>query len=361
MSSSSAVTEGHAEDSWNFRIEDAGVPPTMVATSSWVFLSFITAVLFLEVRPAAIRRVRASAEHNACVIADDANSSAHTRRLWRLLVAVWTCALYDVVHRTCSYCVLSAHMLVRRRLLPLGSDFLWDGLWTEWVNWVRFYVLCAPSATTSAAAQLTSCAGWKLPLAGALAYDQYPEYAVLNVSSPATPSEVRLYRGVCLASLAITWVAVVALHGLYALLRRLFCSAASSGTTRSSEVVADEPARAGEEQAMRTDDLTTALDAAEAPGDDSWVDSPEAIAEEARWRQQDEHLSRQRGSAHPVGMSAHAPASPTSYLVWRCWPSLATAVYATLYAFVGGLPLLMILLFPAAIVIISVMVMLVTV
>ncbi|CBZ29505.1 conserved hypothetical protein [Leishmania mexicana MHOM/GT/2001/U1103] len=352
MRLSSTVTVGHAKDSWNLHIEDAGVPPTMTATSSWVFLSFIAAVLFLEVRPAAIRRVRASAEPNACVIADDVDRSVHTRRLWPLLVAVWTCALYDVVHRTSSYCVLSAHMLARRRLLPLGNDFVWDGLWTEWVNSVRFYVFCVPSATTSAAPSLTSCADWKLPLAGTLAYDQYPEYAALNVSSPATPSEVRLYHKVCLASLAITWVAVVALHGQYALLRRLFGSAASSGATRSSKLVTDELALARDGQAMCTHDLTTAIGATEAPGDDSWVDSPEAIAEEARWRQQDEHLGLQRGSAHPMGVSADAPASPTSHLVWQCWPSLATAVYATLYAYVGGLPLFMIFLFPVAILIV---------
>ncbi|XQJ29651.1 hypothetical protein NXY56_005710 [Leishmania guyanensis] len=364
MNLSPTITRVHVNASWGFHILDAGAPPAMMATSMWVCVSFSVAVLFLEVRPAAIRRVRASAVHEAGVITDDVQRSAHPRWLWRLLIAVWTCALYDLVYRTCSCCVLSPHMLARRRLLPLGNSFVWDGLWTEWVNWVRFYIFCTPFATMSAATQPNSCADWKLPLAGALAYDQYPEYAALNLSRPPTPAEVRRYHSVCLASLVITWIAVVALHGQYTLVRRIFSGALLSGTASPDYLVAHEPARVeaeAEGQAMCTHNFTTALDAAEAPGDDSWVDSPEAIAEEARWLQQDEQLGLEQGLGYRVSVSAQITASSTWHILWQCWPSFAAAVYATLYAFVGGLPLLMILLFPAALLVLSVMTMLVPV
>ncbi|GET91451.1 hypothetical protein, conserved [Leishmania tarentolae] len=355
VNSVAAIIEDRTKDCWSLHMADSGVPPTIASTLSWGFLSFVAAVLFLEVRPAASRRVRASAVHEGCEIVDSVKRSTHICWTWRLLVAVWTCAIYDVVYRTCSYCVLSPHMLARRRLLPLGNDFVWDGLWTEWVNWVRLYVLCVPSATTSAAAQLPSCADWKLPLAGVLAYEQYANYALLNVSSPATPSEVRIHHRVCLASLAITWVTVLALHGQYSFLRRIFSVAASSTVRKPRNVIANEQARSREEQAKCIPNFTTAVDAAEAPGDDSWVDSPEAIAEEERWRQEEDLLRLQRASTREGGMSADTFASTTTHLVWQCWPSLATAAYATLYACVGGLPLFMNLLFPAAILVISVM------
>ncbi|KAG5495419.1 hypothetical protein GH5_03080 [Leishmania sp. Ghana 2012 LV757] len=361
MNSSAGAIEGHAKVSWGLHIYDAGAPPPMLGTSIWLLVSLIVAVLFLEVRPAAIRHLRASEGHNGLMIENDAYNAADTHWLWRLLVAVWTCALYDAVHRTCCYCVLSVHMLARRHLLPLGNDFFWDGLWTEWVNGVRFYLFCAPSASFASAAAFGSCANWKLPVAGALAYDRYPEHAALNVSSPATPSEVKLYHRVCLASLAITWVSVLALHGQYMLVRRAFFGAASSTPARLTNRLADEPTRAKTGQPMGTHSLATALHATDAPGDDSWVDSPEALAEEAWWRRQDEQLGLKRGCAYCVGTPPHVPALPTSQILWRCWPSLASAVYTTLYAFVGGLPLLMLLLFPAAISVVSVMMMLVTV
>ncbi|KAG5470517.1 hypothetical protein LSCM1_01761 [Leishmania martiniquensis] len=361
MTSFTEANEGRARVSWSLQIQDAGTPPTMVATSLWLSLSFCVAVLFVELRPAAIRHLRTSADHNARAIKKDANQSPHSRWLWRLLAAVWTCALYDVVHRTFCYCILSAHMLARRRLLPLGNDFFWDGLWTEWVNSVRLYVFCTPFASTSAPASFGSCAGWQLPIAGTLAYERYPEYAALNVSQLATSSEVMLYRRVCLASLAITWISVIVLHGQFALMRRALSRVMPPSSARSPNDLAEEPSRAERDRPLGINNLPMALDATEAPGDDSWLDSPEALAEEARWQLYDEQPGPSHGGARRLSAPSHVRVSFTSQILKQCWPSLASAVYAALYAFVGGMPLLMHLVFPTAVSVVSAMMMIVTV
>ncbi|KAG5496177.1 hypothetical protein JKF63_02478 [Porcisia hertigi] len=365
MSLSVVSAENHANESWGFYIHDAVTPPTLTATTIWLFLSSTVAILFLEVRPAAIRRVRGWSVHGERANGYNVGRYADGNGVWRLIAAVWTCALYDAVHRTCCYGVLSVHMLARRQLLPLGNQFVWDGLWTEWVNWVRLHVFCWFSVTSSTAAPPNSCEGWQLPLAGILAYDQYPEYATLNVSSPATPREVGLYRAVCVASLAITCAAVVAIHQQYTLVSRIFCRMFPSRWPRHPDVAIEKPTGSEERDKRRPIDITTALATAEAPGDDSWVNSPEAMEEEERWRQEKEQTRHKRGVSPDVGVAAGVASLSLSlslsHALRQTWPSLATAVYVTLYALVGGLPVFMHLLFPAASVVVSVMAMVATV
>lgn len=358
------------EGSWGFRVRDAGNPPSMLTTSLWLFLSLNVAVLFLEVRPAAIRRVRAAAETPLHAVPDEVRRAGRARRLWHLVVAVWSLALYEVVHRTCSYCVLSPHMLVRRRLLPLGSTFLWDGLWTAWVNWARFYLFCtsavslAPGHASAAPAPTrASCADFELPLAGRLPLEQYPEYAALRPGEAASADEVTAFRQVGVASLVITWVAVIAVHAQFGAVRRVFFSNRGNSETEYS-VVAKEADDEKKQVAAGTKQKSTGehrprMGATGAPGDDSWVDSPEALEEEERWRREGLLAAGDGGRATPDGaLRSRAAESSTTRIFAQCWPSLLATTYAALFALMGGLPLFMQLLYPAATVIVSVMVML---
>lgn len=365
---SSHVTRGTPGEEWSLHIFEAGEPPFVLVNTVWLLVSFCVALLFLIIRPAATRRVRQDPLRHPAPLShgsDDVHhNTAYTQRVWQVLTAVWTLALYDVVHRTCCYLQLSPYMLARHQLLPLGVSFLRDGVWTEWVNWVRLYLQCSSSLTTAAAAATPSsgvCVGWQLPLAGVLDYRQYPEYAALNASRLPSSAEVDLYHKMSLEAMVVTAVAVVQLHSAASLIRQVFY-AASPASKVGTAVEEAEPCQysAGEEgthdphaaAALLTGPLkstsATARKPTEAPGDDSCVDSPEALAEEEAWRE--EESAGQRGAGgNSSGTSFPArTASSTTHLLLQCWPCFLAAGYATMYAYVGGLPLLMTLVFPCA-------------
>lgn len=371
MTPFNATAAGLGGEEWSFHIHDAGEPPSMLVTSVWLFVSLCVAVLFLVVRPAATRRVQhASPDHSphsqtGTVLAAERSgedTSRHAQVVWQLLSAVWTLALYDVVHRTCCYLQLSPYMLARHQLLPLGGSFLVDGLWTEWVNWVRLYVQCG-SSLSSAAATRESCVGWQLPLAGVLDYRQYPEYAALNTSRPPSSEKVDLYHRMAVEALVVTAVMAMQLHSLFFLVRHIFFAPRASLQSNDNAPGPEDKKERGTGNAPATGDefmsephspdFTTARKHTDAPGDDSWVDSPEALAAEEAWRSEESSETRTRGAktnGSGDGARAFSSSSTTHLLLW-CWPCFAAAGYATMYAYVGGLPLLMTMIFPCAVVI----------
>ncbi|KPA84647.1 hypothetical protein ABB37_01163 [Leptomonas pyrrhocoris] len=380
---------GHSADAeWSLHIYDAGEPPSATVLALWLLLSLCVTLLFLVVRPAATRRVREDADSSGepkhtQPVQPQADSGVFAAYTLRLLAAVWTLPLYDVVHRTCCYLRLTPYMLARHRLLPLGASFLSDGLWTEWVNWARLYVLCGaslsssfstPTVNTTAATSSEVCSGWQLPLAGVLDYHQYPEYAALNTSRLPLGTEVALYHRMSIEALVITAVTVVHLHTVFNMIHHIFCtssrklkSAVDAETVSADEHSApraDPPQETshleGAAQATRingTSQLTTALRQADTPGDDAWVDSPEALAEEEARRLEDANC--QAGGTH-AGHHAEVvfSNSHTTRLLQHCWPCAVSAAYAAMYAYVGGLPLLMTMVFPCAIVLTCVVAML---
>jgi hypothetical protein len=378
---------------WSLHIDDAGAPPSMAATALWLFVSFCVAALFLVVRPAATQQLRERAESSSGAVRPKivvVEGSAYAAFMWRLLAAVWALPLYDAIHRTCCYLHLTPYMLARHQMLPLGVSLLWDGLWTEWVNWVRLYLLCGSSLSPSivtrstgdgavAASTSDACDTWQLPLTGVLPFQQYPEYAALNTSRLPSQTEVELYHQMSLEALAITAVAVVQLFSLYSVLRHVFCAHTPSSAThfeddaRGSRDEADDAAASSTEIPRVTlkecgasaapnlkrsaTDFATSLHPTDAPGDDAWVDSPEALAEEEAHRLHDDGCPPD----NVVGMSRRASTgftrSPTTRLLQHCWPSLVSVSYAAMYAYVGGLPLLMSIVFPCAVVIVCVLIM----
>lgn len=413
MNSTSNISSRGFDIEWSFRISDAGEPPSLVVIALWLLISLCVSLLFLVVRPAATRKVREDASdsrnangeggrHRATEtfgvplhpqqpqpqqrhIDDDTESGTYVAVAWRLLAAVWTLALYDVVHRTCCYVHLSAYMLARHKLLPLGSRFLWDGVWTEWVNWVRLYGLCGASFSLSAAASSgfrataegkpleaaaatsgDACVGWQLPLAGVLPYSQYPEFAALNASRLPSDAEVSLYHRMSVEAFVVTVVTVVQLHSAFSLLYRIFRQSLltchverhpnetiEAGVTASSSGASFEGPATGEVAHANTKGsyYTTSLCQTDAPGDDAWVDSPEALAEEEARRLQegDADAAPTQDSRDDRRISS---TSQTTHLMLQCWPCFASAGYAAMYAYVGGLPLLMSMVFPCGVVIV---------
>ncbi|KPI90848.1 hypothetical protein ABL78_0081 [Leptomonas seymouri] len=373
----------HLDAGWGLRIDDAGEPPSVLVLALWLLLSLCVGALFLVIRPAMTQRVREDALQSEGLKDTHAHhqhsGSAYAQSMWQLLAAVWTLPLYDIVHRTCCYVHLTPYMLARHRLLPLGSSFLWDGLWTEWVNWVRLYFFCGSFLRSSPASMEVStadtagdvCVGWQLPQAGVLAYNQYPEYAALNTSRLPVATEVSLYHRMSIEALVITAVMVLQLSNVSATIRHIFfapshaTNTAVDAETFSGDQYLEPDADAPEDlpqggsstsEASRKDAsrFTTSLRQADVPGDDAWVDSPEALAEEEARRLQNAD-SEERNAQ--VSHHTKTPFSKlhTTRLFQQCWPSLLSAGYAAMYAYVGGLPLLMTFVFPCAIVIVCVL------
>ncbi|EPY23354.1 hypothetical protein STCU_07751 [Strigomonas culicis] len=336
-------------------VTDAGPPPSPLFLFFWLCASVLGYLIFVVARPLA----RESHERE---VSGKVWTTARRKWLARQLYAVpWAWALTDGLHRLFCYLLLRPTTLWRRQLLPLPT-------WMDpWLSQLRLHVFCGsllegfnPRLRTFYAATMEllehrpssqyttfnashECGlDWLLPVADSLLAPapHLLEKVSAFPSAAARVAALQEYRMVALyAVLASLFVC------FYVFLNLLSCI---HGRSRRKAAEEDLPAdRQGEKNAKEDEEKDTANagqaalvvpddTAAQKPrrrrgeADDSWVNSPEAAEEEARWAKREVARARKAAAAAQRATSRGVTAA-----VQECWPALAACVYGGMYAAVG--------------------------
>ncbi|KAG8343899.1 hypothetical protein ERJ75_001822300 [Trypanosoma vivax] len=313
-------------------ITDAGAPVPVTQLVGWLSITVISLLIFGFARPAA-RQLSTKLVSGT--------SSGRSTQWWvvQLHLAVSSWALFDLVLRLCAYLLLPAKLLWRRHMLPLSK-----GMFREWIGAVRLVLL---SEVYFQSDEEAPDMGWRLPsheMPSGSADDVHLMPARTGHDS-VTRSDRNYWYCVVLASVVVVLCIVISVNTAFICLRARVRSrsmeVSDSQHHESEREERNSYASAGHVMPIGADSDWWGM----GEPDDACLDSAEARAEEERWK----NFTAQNKNAQ-----CHAvPSSGVSRLLSECWPVLAAVGYASLYAFTGGLPLLMRWVYPTCVTAVS--------
>lgn len=389
-------------------ITSAGPPVDIVVLVAWTAVSVVTFVVFGVIRPYMLSLEATglpSLPPGAATLPGTVVDPAATRRKRRfrgwvvrqLFSCAWSWLLVDVNTRLLGSLFLPVTMLWRRDMLPLPERALF-GARGEWINKARLLFLCGPLrsgrregplgyfllgglfrdvlALTSGgstaeesdsrlAEWMATCQKelhWRLPVSGVLGNYASPSREAEKAKRSAYASEtqreveVQQYHEVVVAAVFVTFTVIISVYHLVVpRLVEIFTTEVDGRNTRESDSV--DLASEEIEELMMMDAparSSSTCRTGHADVDDSWLNSPEALAEEARLRQLGNEEAR--GQTKP----SHSTFSTSTMTLTakECWPTLLGTFYAGMFAYVGGLPIMMQFLYPCAVVFSSLLAML---
>lgn len=340
---------------------DAPIPLSYILF--WCVLSGSVGIVFTVLRPLASRRIGAetntvsSPEKGSACTAEASEGRLSLRAVAQTVFSVLGCGVFDLLHRSSCLLWCSPRLLARRGLLPLGHTFWRDGLWTRWVNTARHYWFCDEQVMRWLGRD-TVCLDWQLPVAGVLDGGAIAEIEMWKVSQPSTAVERGHYHRATWCALGLIWVVVIGLYSQWLWVLQLYSNSRVNTeleTSGESERRTISSSETNEPEKASFLFHKTSVQATEAPGDDAWVDSAEALAEEERLAAMvSAGQSMQEGSHAPSNQSRGSSSSTTTIILRDCWPILACCSYAAAFAYMGGLSIFMRLIFPVGVVMSSI-------
>ncbi|KAF8301492.1 hypothetical protein TcYC6_0053150 [Trypanosoma cruzi] len=315
---------------------DAG-PPSSASLLTWTFVLGVSFVVFGVFRPT----VRGTRPPIAGKTFAPAVSLWWVRQL-HYCVATWP--LFDLVNRLFSYIFLPSRVLWRRHMLPLP-----DGILSRWVNQLRpsmLYVFRVKNVQEM-------WAELQLPLASsASSVTPHVTGGIPSATFQGIEENGRLTEKewVC-----CQWVALSSLMATI-LITFLACSGIIYFFALNSvKDEADEEEDRSEVETTSDDETSSDFDQDLwrdlGEPDDSCLLSPEAMAEEERWklREAEERCFQRRQRQEEKKKQERG-----IYLILsEYWPVLLSACYAGLYACTGGTPLLMQYVYPCGVMLVT--------
>ncbi|RNF11529.1 hypothetical protein TraAM80_00857 [Trypanosoma rangeli] len=316
---------------------DAGPYPSIAVLAAWTLVLGVSFVVFGVARPVG-RGTRAPTA---------GEKETSFLPLWwvrQLYFCVASWPLFDMVHRMASYIFLPSRVLWRRHMLQLP-----DGRFGNWVNQLRLSILCLLQSKELHG----TCADWQLPMASftssiaPYSVNEAPGATQCGIEGNGHMSnkEWEYCQWVALVSVLTTMMILFVTCGA---ILRLFPLQPSK-----HEIHEDDCSEAG---TTSDDDVSSASDQELWWGlgepDDACLLSPEAIAEEQRWKSMEveKRLSQQRQRGHEKQKEKCGVLT----LLHEYWPVFLSVCYAGLYAFTGGMPLLMRWVYPSCVMLVTV-------
>lgn len=365
-------------------ISAAGPPVDSVHLLSWLVISIFTFVVFGVVRPAVVGQEGTGfPEPAGDASGDEARKRNDERdhRLWvirQLFSCAWTWALLDLVQRLMLYVFASPTMLWRRRMLPLPQSSVFGK--GDWINQIRLIVLCGPGwhgsgAHTTAQYLLlggffrdvyaitgadiednagitewaTSCqraAHWKLPVSGMLhnvplsAMREEQQERLRQFASEGQKNHAIFeYHRTVVAAVLICILSAISVYRVVS----FFMPRTTHRTPLSAARISQRDA-AGADKPIRVPRPSAG---GRGEADDSVVNCAESQAEEARLLalEQSEQLNK-------LAKEGFTDSSMT-LTVMECWPTLLSCCYGGMFAYSGGMPIMMQYMFPAVVLLAS--------
>ncbi|RNF24313.1 uncharacterized protein Tco025E_02564 [Trypanosoma conorhini] len=315
---------------------DAGPPPSLTFLTAWTLLLGASFVVFGVARPA-VRGTRAptAGEKEAALLP-----------LWwvqqlHLSVASW--ALFDLVHRILSYIFLPSRVLWRRHMLPLP-----DGSFGACVNQLRLSFLCVGQVGDAH----RTCADWQLPTTS-FASSTAPRGTTgapgaaqrgIEEGGSVSNTEWEYCQGVALASLlASMLMLLLACRTIFRLI-----PLRPSETSMHEDDCSEEDTTSDEELSSASEeDLWWGL----GDPDDACLLSPEAIVAEQRWKSME--AGKRHSQQSQREREREKERSAIRILLREYWPPLLSVCYAGLYAFTGGISLLLRRVYPVCVILVA--------
>lgn len=315
---------------------DAGAPPSLTYLATWTFVLGFSFLVFGLLR----RSVQVAAPP---ITREEGVLRLSFWWVCQLYMGVASLTVFDLLHRVLVYLFFPSWLLWRRHMLPIPFATLGD-----WVNRFRLVYFCGLYDWGGR----DMCADWQLPVATVSCMGDHCVVGgrEIAVTRAAEVEEIHLVSGES-AGLR-RWVACAALLTMVCIVAAAFSFVVHFfpsifERTKTDDDSEGENSSEAELDSGCEDELWWDL----GEPDDACLLSPEALAEEARWRAME--AEKKCAMRRQKKLRREKRQEGVQLFLQECWPLLLAVLYAALYAFVGGMPLLMRWVYPACIILVS--------